>query len=55
MPRGSNLKRREQPEETVLPELLSGELDSLPGHLLRRARTAFQGTLEKFRSPDSTR
>jgi len=55
MPRGSNLKRREQPEETVLPELLSGELDSFPGYLLRRVRTAFQGTLEKFQSPDSSR
>jgi DNA-binding MarR family transcriptional regulator len=40
MPRDSNLKRREQPEDFDAPELMFAELDSLLGYLLRRAQGA---------------
>lgn len=40
MPRDSNLKRREQPEDFEAPELMFAELDSLLGYLLRRAQGA---------------
>ena len=40
MPRESNLKRREQPDEFDAPELMFAELDSLLGYLLRRAQGA---------------
>jgi DNA-binding MarR family transcriptional regulator len=40
MPRNSNLKRREQPSEFEVPELMFAELDSLLGYLLRRAQGA---------------
>jgi MarR family transcriptional regulator, organic hydroperoxide resistance regulator len=35
-----NLKRREQPDESELPELMFAELDGLLGYLLRRAQGA---------------
>jgi DNA-binding MarR family transcriptional regulator len=40
MPRASNLKRREQPEDFEAPELMFAELDGLLGYLLRRAQGA---------------
>lgn len=40
MPRGSNVKRREQPEDFEPPALIFAELDSLLGYLLRRAQGA---------------
>ena len=40
MPRDSNLKRREQPEDFEAPELMFAELDGLLGYLLRRAQGA---------------
>jgi DNA-binding MarR family transcriptional regulator len=40
MPRDSNLKRREQPEDFEAPVLMFAELDSLLGYLLRRAQGA---------------
>ena len=40
MPRESNSKRREQPEETPESELAFAELDGLLGYLLRRAQGA---------------
>ena len=40
MPRDTNLKRREQPDDFEAPELLFAELDSLLGYLLRRAQGA---------------
>ena len=40
MPRESNLKRREQPEDFEVPPLMFAELDSLLGYLLRRAQGA---------------
>jgi DNA-binding MarR family transcriptional regulator len=40
MARGSNLKRRELPEEFEVPALMFAELDSLLGYLLRRAQGA---------------
>ena len=40
MPRESNLKRREQPEDIEESELLFAELDGLLGYLLRRAQGA---------------
>lgn len=52
MPRESNLKRRELPDEAALPELMFAELDSLLGYLLRRAQGAmhrdFMATVESF-------
>ena len=40
MPRNSNLKRREQPEDFEAPELMFAELDGLLGYHLRRAQGA---------------
>jgi MarR family transcriptional regulator, organic hydroperoxide resistance regulator len=40
MPRESNLKRRELPEDFEAPTLMFAELDSLLGYLLRRAQGA---------------
>jgi len=40
MPRISNVKRREQPEDFEAPELMFAELDSLLGYQLRRAQGA---------------
>jgi DNA-binding MarR family transcriptional regulator len=40
MPRVSNLKRREQPDESPADELVFAELDGLLGYLLRRAQGA---------------
>ena len=40
MPRTSNLKRRDQPEDFEAPELMFAELDSLLGYQLRRAQGA---------------
>jgi DNA-binding MarR family transcriptional regulator len=40
MPRESNLKRREQPEEFAVPDLMFADLDGLLGYLLRRAQGA---------------
>jgi hypothetical protein len=40
MPRESNLKRREQPSDFEVPELMFAELDSLLGYTLRRAQGA---------------
>jgi DNA-binding MarR family transcriptional regulator len=40
MPRASNLKRRDQPEDFEAPELMFAELDSLLGYQLRRAQGA---------------
>jgi DNA-binding MarR family transcriptional regulator len=40
MARGSNLKRREQPEDFEAPALMFAELDGLLGYLLRRAQGA---------------
>ena len=40
MPRNSNLKRREQPDDFEAPELMFAELDGLLGYQLRRAQGA---------------
>src|SRR5690349_4113626 len=40
MPRESNLKRREQSEDSPASELVFAELDGLLGYLLRRAQGA---------------
>jgi DNA-binding MarR family transcriptional regulator len=40
MPRESNLKRRESPEDGATSDLAFAELDSLLGYLLRRAQGA---------------
>lgn len=40
MPRETNVKRRELPEESVATELAFAELDGLLGYLLRRAQGA---------------
>ena len=40
MPRNSNVKRRERPEDFEAPELMFAELDSLLGYQLRRAQGA---------------
>jgi DNA-binding MarR family transcriptional regulator len=40
MARESNLKRREQAEESALPELIFADLDGLLGYMLRRAQGA---------------
>jgi DNA-binding MarR family transcriptional regulator len=40
MPRDTNLKRREQPEDFEAPELMFAELDGLLGYQLRRAQGA---------------
>jgi MarR family transcriptional regulator, organic hydroperoxide resistance regulator len=52
MPRDSNLKRREQAEDFVAPELMFAELDCLLGYLLRRAQGAmhrdFLATVSDF-------
>jgi DNA-binding MarR family transcriptional regulator len=40
MPRESNVKRRELPEDSAASELAFAELDSLLGYLLRRAQGA---------------
>jgi DNA-binding MarR family transcriptional regulator len=40
MPRDTNLKRREQPEDFEAPELMFADLDGLLGYQLRRAQGA---------------
>jgi DNA-binding MarR family transcriptional regulator len=52
MPRESNLKRRELPEESAATELAFAELDGLLGYQLRRAQGAmhrdFMATVASF-------